>query len=351
MANAIISANDFQARLKKSPCGIFLFFGEEEYLKQHYLNAARNAVLSDPSLAAFNHLRLMGEEASPQALLQAMETPPVFADCKLIELHSIAWDALSEKEWNAWEDAFSASDAATDTLCLIYAESTELDGGTERAPSKTLQRLGAFATPVRFPKQTELQLSKWIFRHFQAEQLQISSECCHQILDFCGHDMTFLATEIDKMVSYLKSQGRDNLTEADIPYLCAYRPERDAFDFTNAILDGTTAKAFELFAELKARKERPEIILGSISRIFCDLAKIRLLCDAGVSQKELESRMKMHAYRLSLYQKQALRRSSATLQNAVRLCAQTDLKMKSAATDPYLLLERLIVEVSVRSAV
>ncbi len=348
MADPILSATEFQALLKKDPCGIFLFFGEEEYLKQHALKSARQNVLSDPSLSDFNYQRLEQEYATPDALLQALETPPLFADRRLIELHSIPWESLNEEVLSAWQDVFSKGNGSDSALVIVYAESNELDSGTERLPGKRLSALAAHCRAVRFPKQTDLQLAKWIFRHFTAQGLQISSEVCHQMLDFCGHDMCFLSTEIEKVAAYLKFNGRSEVKTEDISYLCAYNPERDTFDFTNAILDGNTAKAFELFAEMKGRKERPEVILGSIAKICCDLAKIRFLCDSGASPKELESKLKMHAYRLSLYQKQALRRPAPMLEQAVRLCAETDVKMKSTACDPYLLLERLIVEISLR---
>ncbi len=349
MAEAILSGNEFQGLLKKDPCGVFLFFGEEEYLKQYALKSARQAVLADPSLADFNYLRLEEESATPAALLQALETPPLFADRRLIEIHSVNWDGLKEEDLSLWQDVFSQGSRSDSALVIVYAESSELEGGSEKIPSKRLSALCAHCRGVRFPKQTDLQLAKWIFRHFTAQGLQISSEICHQMLTYCGRDMTFLSTEIEKVAAYLKSQGRNEVAFEDIPYLCAYNPERDTFDFTNAILDGDTPKAFELFAEMKARKEKPELILGSISKICCDLAKIRFLCDSGASQKELEGKLKMHAYRLSLYQKQALRRPASMLEQAVILCARTDLKMKSTVCDPYLLLERLIVEISLRN--
>jgi DNA polymerase-3 subunit delta len=132
-----------------------------------------------------------------------------------------------------------------------------------------------------------------------------------------------------------------------ISLLCAPHPTRDPFDFTNAILDANTKKAFAIFAEMKAKKEKPELILGSISRVICDLAKIKIYTSAGYSQADISALTKMHAYRVGLYAKQSQHRSNAQLKRAVRLCAKTDAKMKRAVTDPYLLLERLIVELSV----
>ena len=35
--------------------GVYLFCGEEEYLKRHYLNEIRKQILTDPVFDAFNH--------------------------------------------------------------------------------------------------------------------------------------------------------------------------------------------------------------------------------------------------------------------------------------------------------
>ncbi len=349
MKHPILSINDFAAQIKKGLSGAYLLFGEEAYLKQHYLSLCRQSLIADPSLAAFNHVRLEEEHATPAALLDAIMTPPVFAEQKLIELHSVAWDSLSESDLAAWTDALSELDDVSDAVLICYANSEELDGGTERAPSKLLVDLAEHMIPVRFPRQTDLQLGKWIFRHFQAADISASSDLCHAMLCHCGRDMYALSGEIEKVIAYLKAHGRTELSAEDIPLLCCRQVEEDAFAFANAILDGATAAAFALLGEKKARREKPELILGSIAKVCCELAKIRLLSDCGLSQADIAARMgRMHAYKISLYQKQAQKRTSAQLERAVLLCEQADLSLKTTDVDPYVVIERLIVELGQR---
>lgn len=349
MSYASLSHTELAAQIKKGLAGGYLFFGEEDYLKHHYLCACREALIDDPSLAAFNHIRLEDDTATPEALLDALLTPPVFADKKLIELHTVAWDSLGEKELAAWQDAFAELDDSEDAVLICYADAHALDGGTERAPSKLLTLFGEHLTPVRFARQNDAQLAKWIFRHFQAAGISVTSDLCHQMLNFCGRDMYALSGEIEKVIAYLCAHGRTELRGEDIPLLCCRQTEEDAFAFTNAILDGATASAFALLGEKKARREKPELILGSIFRVCADLARVRMLTDCGLSQAEVASRTgKMHAYKLSLYQKQANRRSPQDLERAVALCEQADLALKRSMSDGYVTIERLIVELGQR---
>ncbi len=343
MTKPILSVSDFQRLLKKDLHGAFLFFGQEAYLKEHCLRALREKVLQDDALSPFNHIRLQEENATPLALAQAIETPPMMAEQKLIEVHSVPLATLSEKDWEEWEMALEGADAP-DTVVLFYAESEELptEKGWENA--KEIQRLCEVLQGVHFPTQSRMQLAKWIVRHLQEAQISCTPDFPDALLDFCGSDMHALGNEIQKIVGYLHFHGRTEAQKPLIAQLCASHPARDPFDFTNAILDGNTQKAFALFADMKAKKERPEIILGSISRVICDLSKIKIYTDAGRNQAEIAKLMKAHAYRVGLYQKQAQKRSGAALRRAVLLCADADQKMKNSFCDPYLVLERLIVE-------
>lgn len=47
----------------KNPAGVYLFYGAEEYLKHHYLDQIRSAVIPDQALEAFNHVILSGADA------------------------------------------------------------------------------------------------------------------------------------------------------------------------------------------------------------------------------------------------------------------------------------------------
>lgn len=347
MPHSILNATDFSRALKKEIHGVYLFFGEEAYLKHHALRTVREKVLLDPSLAVFNHIVLKEEDATPANLMQAVTTPPVMADQKLIEVHSLALSTLPEEEFSAWEQALEDADSP-DVIVIFYAEAHEMSSPAKAGEvPKDLLRYCELWQPVFFPAQSRIQLAKWVVRHLQEAQISCTPDFPDALLDYCGADMSSLINEIQKIIAYLRFHKKNEVDKQMISLLCAPHPTRDPFDFTNAILDANTKKAFAIFAEMKAKKEKPELILGSISRVICDLAKIKIYTSAGYSQSDISALTKMHAYRVGLYAKQSQHRSNAQLKRAVRLCAKTDAKMKRAVTDPYLLLERLIVELSV----
>ena len=77
-------------RLKSgSVRGAYLFCGEEEYLKRHYLTNVRNLLVPDPDLGVFDAIRIdasrMELEALPAHIEQAIATPPMMQAQKLVE--------------------------------------------------------------------------------------------------------------------------------------------------------------------------------------------------------------------------------------------------------------------------
>ena len=90
-------------RLKSgSVRGAYLFCGEEEYLKRHYLTNVRNLLVPDPDLGVFDAIRIdasrMELEALPAHIEQAIATPPMMQAQKLVEVHQTDFELLKKTE-------------------------------------------------------------------------------------------------------------------------------------------------------------------------------------------------------------------------------------------------------------
>jgi DNA polymerase-3 subunit delta len=233
-------------------------------------------------------------------------------------------------------------------ILVLYTEPDELDIGTKKAPSKEFKLLSECLTPVVFEKETPARLSSWIAKHFASELIIAPPDTVSLLLDRCGYDMYALSNEIDKLVCYLKAQGREKLTTEDVIAVCGERKEIAAFDFANAILDLDTAKAFSVLNEMKKQKEKPEIILGSISRVICDLEIIKYATENGISLSDVSKKLKFHEYKAGLYAKSASRTTLDRLRALTEKCYEADLLIKSSKLDNYVILERLVVETTRR---
>ncbi len=340
-----MTAAEFRKELNRLAGG-YLFCGEEDYLKRRYLESVRTALVSEADV--FNHIRLNADTYSADRLMAAMEALPVMAEAKLIEISGISLDAMNEGELDELITVLATLPDYEYNVLVFYCETDEMDPGTVKQPSKRLKQLASVIKPVVFWRETPARLAAWTAKHFVAEQIVTSPDSVSLLLSRCGYDMYTLSFEIEKLCWYLKAQGREKLTEADVLTVSSESKEIAAFDFANAILDGNPDAAFSILNELKRRKEKPEILLSGISRVVCDLVAVKVLVDAGLPSSVIASRLKMHEYKTSLYVKSASRCGTSRLSRLAERCYEADLLIKSTPLDSYVVLDRLATEAAAR---
>ena len=95
----------------KSPCGVYVLFGEEDYLKRFYAAKIRESVLADSPYAVFNHAIFTPKSFTSDAALDALMTPPVFDEKKLIELSEFNFTELKAADVEALLDFFETAKA------------------------------------------------------------------------------------------------------------------------------------------------------------------------------------------------------------------------------------------------
>lgn len=337
-------ASELRDRIKrKESDGLFLFCGEEDYLKRYYLGELRRLVVTDESLAPFTHFVYEGETVDFGALRDAVCTPSFFGEKRLAEWHLAAIDRMSEKELLALETLAALVRETPDVTVVITATADAFDTGTDRRPSKLYKRLDGALSVVSFPRSSGAQLVSWIGRHFAAEGIACTPALATLLIDRVGHSMDVLASEIGKLVAYLQANQLTALSEKEIEFVSVKTVESDAFSLSNALLDGKTEDAYRFLGDMKRRRIDPITVLGQLSRLYGDMLTVLLLSEEGMDQKTISARLKMHEYKVGLYLKAARKSGTAALEKKLALCAELDASMKNG-TPAYNGLERLIAE-------
>lgn len=340
-----MTAAEFRKELNHLRGG-YLFCGDEDYLKRRYLDSVREALVSEGDV--FNHICLTVDTYSVDRLMAAVEALPVMAETKLIEVSGVSLNGMNEGELEELTSVLATLPSYEYNVLIFYCQADEVDPGTVKQPSKLIKQLAEVIKPVVFWRETPARLAAWTAKHFAAEQIVAPPDAVSLLLNRAGCDMFTLSSEIEKLCWYLKAQGRETLTEADVLSVSSESKEIAAFDFTNAILDGNPGAAFSILNELKLRKERPEILLGSIARVVCDLLTVKVLTDSGLPASAIASRLSWHEYKTSLYVKSASRCGAQRLHHLAERCYEADLLIKSTKVDSYTVLDRLAAEAAVR---
>lgn len=329
----IIKEPDFRRELKNDPSVGYLFFGEEDYLKSNALRLARGTLCGeDEGLACFNDIRLGGADFTPAQLLDAMATPPMGSERKVITVTGINFNTMRAGDLEDLLEALTELEGYPFNVVIVSADSDCLDAGTlPKRPSKLLSELGEYLIPVNFEKNTPAKLAGWVQKHYLHHGTEASEEVCRGTVAYCGRDMYVLANEIEKVAFYVLSSGRRAVTMEDLKIAAIPAMEYDAFAFTNAIMERRRGDALDILEELKFRRVEPLYILSEVSRVVCDLAMVGALGKSGRTAAEIASSLKMHEYRVGLYLRQARSVEPDRLHAAVTACKEADAAMKGAA--------------------
>ncbi len=324
---------------QRSLAGVYFFFGDEDFMKNHYAEEIKKAVLTDESLAAFNHFPFSDENASAGAITDAVRAPSMMSDRKLVDVSLTGGELFKDK--TALGNLLETAEASPDTVLLIRMSKDSFDAGTAKKPSAVVKLFEKHGKIVNFEYQTESRLIKWLERHAGRYGVALEPTEAKEIIRRAGRSMYRLEGEIQKASVYAAAKGLPRITEEVIDAVVTKTDDEDAFRLANCILGGDKKGALLCLEEKIRRKEEPILVLSQVTRAFCDLAAAARFMADGRDKNEFAKSMKLHTYKAELYYKAVRGIPVSVFDDAVAACAEADRLMKSSPLG-YIAIERLI---------
>lgn len=343
-----MTENELAAEIKSnSLSGIYLFFGEEDYLKNHRAAEIRKLICDDETLAAFNCFSFAFGDAEIDlpAISDALLAPPMMSEKKIVDIYFASLDSIKDKDKSALLDLLreTGENNADDTVVVIRAAEGGFDPGQPKKPSAFLRDASKFMKTVQFDYQPTNRLHRWMERHFAQYGLTISPYVSEQIINLAGRSMYRLIGEIGKTAAYVAADGRGKILPTDVSACVSRTDEDDAFGLANCVLEGNIAGALAALAVKMRRRDEPIFLLTQITKVFSDLACAAAFILDGREKSEYARAMKMHEYKAGLYFRAAKGASFGFFADIMKKCAEADLAMKSGVGGgDYSVIERLI---------
>ncbi len=335
----IITTKDLELNQKQNIGGAYLFFGEEEYLKRHYLQKFREKAEADPDLAAFNHVIIDGGDLD--ALEAECSGLALFAESRLIEMRDLNIKKLKKDQLSHLCEILESVEGDT---VIIYTLPSEFDAGNlPKKPSAALAAISKVCDCVQFERQTPAKLAGWVNKHLIANGCFATLDTCRDIVNFCTPDMFILDNETKKLASYAKAHGIEQITPEIVRHVCSSASIIGTFDFANALIARDSVAMIRIFSKMKQRKEKPVEILSSITKVCTELYTVKLLAFDGVEDKKIGEILRLSEYPVKLRRQAVKNRTIKELERACDLCAEADKKLKSTSLDNYFVIEQLIL--------
>ncbi len=301
---------------------IYIFHGEESYLRQYYLDQLQK-VLVPVGFEEFNFHRLSGKGLTIQELAEAVEAMPMMAEHTMITVTDLDLFKLDERSREQLIDLLKDFPDYC-TLVFIYDLIPYKRDGKMK---KLTAALDSTAVEVEFRQQERDQLLRWVKRRFAALGHDIDSVAADHLMFTCGTLMTELVPEIEKIGAYAKGQ---NITVEDINAVADPVLDARIFDMTNCITAGKYDEAARILSELLRMQTEPIVILAAIGKELRRLYTARMALNGGKDRFWLKQLWGMSSDYPAKLLLQAARRVDRTwCQRAVKQCQTLDRRMKS----------------------
>lgn len=328
--------NEVNELRSAGPKRLYFMWGPEDYLREQFAVELKKVCLPDGE-DDFSYRRFNGPELDYTELRIAIDSMPFLTERTFIELRGIDINRLKESE--------KLVDILRDipdycTVAFIQNASFEPDGRLKLI--KTIREIGY---EIKFTRQAQDELVKWIRRRFMACGKDIELEAAYHLIFVSGDLMSRLIPEIEKVAAYAKGE---RVTAADVDAVAIHIPEADVFDMTERISRKEYNIAFEILAELLSDKSNePIMLLAIIGAQMRKLYGARLAIDMNLGVKYFMNTCKIK-YDFIANKTMAASRgfSLEQLRHAVEICAETDYRMKSSGTDGTELLREAVLRIA-----
>lgn len=309
---------------------IYLFYGDEAYLKRDYKKKLKDACIDKEDTINFNQYE--GSNINPKEIIDLAETLPFFAEHRLILLENTGFFKKSCDELAEYVKEIPG------TSILLFVESDVDKRG------KLYKAVKKYGKAVEFPRQKEAILEKWVLGKIRKENLQITQDALTLFFQKTGVDMENIASELEKLLCY--SIGQECITRREVEQICTEQTSNRIFEMIRAIGEQNQRRALDLYYDLLTLKEPPLRILALLTRQFRLLYQVKELVKLRRGKDEISKLVGLHSFVVGQYISQSKGFKTSVLKEAVKSCINTEEDIKKGRIADKLGVELLIVKYS-----
>ncbi|HSA55276.1 MAG TPA: DNA polymerase III subunit delta [Gemmatimonadaceae bacterium] len=251
---------------------VYYFVGDNDFLKESTLREFVAAV-NGSSVASLGPDILRGAEASAEALDTALNTPPLFAESRVVVLRDVQG---LRKEPRELLRRYLAHPAA-DTVLVLLSPAGE-------KPDRSL--IDASST-VEFESLAPDRIPRWIAHHASTvTRAEITPDAAELLHTAVGDDLPQLAAELDKLASFT---GGSVITAEAVSAVVGIRREESLGSLLDAVAARDAARGLDLAGRILAQPKTTLVsVIMALATQTVAMAWGRAALDGGLSPRALE---------------------------------------------------------------
>ncbi len=332
-----ISEIELKKQIKENKFeNIYLIYGNESYLKHHYLNLLIKKSV-DEAFKDFN-LHVFTSPSDIQEIIFAAEAMPMMSERTCVVIKDLKLSDLGDDGKNRFiEFLTDVPETCVVIICFLTSE-PEAKGFKELMKVCT-----ANGCSVKLDKMSRSDLIKYVIKGADKRKCKIEYSVADYFLSFTGDNLTNILNELEKLC-YSCSDGI--ITKNNIDKITVKNTEVRIFELSKNLVTGNCDKAFYILDSLLKQREEPISIMGTIIMCYVDMYRARVALDGGHRPEEV---MKIFNYgkndfRLKNGAKNSSKMSIGMLRESIETLAKADEKLKSTSIEPRLILEETMIK-------
>jgi DNA polymerase-3 subunit delta len=328
---------------------VYLFYGEEDYLRRQAVNALTRRFLQEAT-AQFNFDLVDGEEVTLEKVLSLAETPPLFSFRRLVIVRYAPYFAGRGKKAFPGarpEDGDKKEKHPTEerhflaylqnpvlTTCLVFETGHPVD--QQGKLFKTLQKVGQV---IEFTCCYKEELNRWLLQEVNQAGKKISPLTVGLFINRVGQNMSLLNNELQKLIAY--TGERNVIANEDVQQVTVHLVEENIFAIVDALGERRVKKALVGIQDLLTAGEPPPVILVMVARQFRLLLQVKELAGQGAQPVQIGKQLRLPPFVTKKIFAQSKNFSFAQLRQTLEQLLELDVAIKTGNQDFYPAMEKL----------
>lgn len=293
---------------------VYVFFGEEELLKEKALKELKASVLKADTV---NLDTFYGQNAQGRDIISCARTLPYFSEKRLVVLRDP--QDLTDDD-NLLVLNYIKNPTKTTVLAICFDDESYF--------KKYIKPLGVLVSVKNFKAPDAGELDDWTKKEFARSGKTIKPDAALLLKENIGNDLSILASEIEKLIVY--TGKRQAIEKKDVEELVGKSHIQTGFELTDAISKKNSAKALEILHGLfKSDKKAPEII-GILGWYLRRLQKAKELLKQNAPSVVISERLRMPQWLMNDFIRQVNAMPERTIEKSLSLLLDCDIDIKTS---------------------
>jgi len=312
---------------------IYLFYGDEEYLKKEYEYKFKESIIPN-GMDIMNFNIYEGDKLNINDLIDSSEMLPFMNDYRLIIIKKSNLFIKGKKDDCDKLNKY-IQDVPKSTI-LIFIEN-KID--KRNSLFKSVNKLG-YVCEFNTPKEDKL--TQWIKNIALKSGKIMTNPTAIYFIRNIGGNMETLKNEVDKLIDF---STKNIITIEDINNVCTKSIESQIFELVFFIGNKKIEKAINIYNNMLIQKQQPIAILSMIARQFRLIMQSKYLYKKNsYTPEQIAYEIDSREFIVKRYINQSYNFAEKDLINAIEECLETDIKIKTGQINDRIAVEMIIVK-------